>query len=151
MLYKRIIIGSDHAGFSLKKYLINKLNSKEQIVKYDIKDIGCYDENRVDYPNIAQNLCGILKQQPDEMGILICGTGIGISIAANRFKHIRCALCYDSEMAEMSRKHNNANCIALGGRKLENEEAFKIVEKFLKTDFEGGRHQLRIGKINDFN
>ena len=143
---KKIIIGSDHGGYKLKKHLIDYMNTK---YPHNIIDIGCFDENSVDYPDIAHNLSNLLKDQPNELGILICGTGIGISIVANRYNHIRCALCNDIEMAEMSRKHNNANCLAMGGRKITNEMGVSIVNTFLETNFDGGRHLTRINKINN--
>lgn len=145
---KTIFIGSDHGGFLLKKYLIHQLNIN---YGHNIIDIGCFTQESVDYPDIAHTLSNKLQDQSNQLGILICGTGIGISIVANRYNHIRCGLCNDIEMAEMTRKHNNANCLALGGRKINNEEGYSIVKTFLETDFEGGRHLTRINKINSNN
>lgn len=146
MTTNKIFIGSDHSGFLLKKHLIQQLNIN---YNHSVIDIGCFHQDSVDYPDIAHTLSNQLKDQSNQFGILICGTGIGISIVANRYKHIRCGLCNDIEMAEMTRKHNNANCLALGGRKITNEQGFSIVKTFLETEFEGGRHVSRINKIND--
>lgn len=162
----KLIFGSDHAGYELKKYLIDKLNKEnkkeeERIAKYngiysislpvkgtyEILDIGCFSsENKCDYPDIAKLVSNnVIKT--DSIGILICGTGIGISIAANKVKGIRCAVCHSIETAEMAKKHNNANIIALGARILSKDSAFKILKTFLEETFQGGRHQRRIGKI----
>ena len=142
---KTIFIGSDHGGFILKKYLIQQLNI---YYNHHIIDLGCFSEDSVDYPDIAHNLANQIQDNTNQLGILICGTGIGISIVANRYQHIRCGLCNDIEMAEMTRKHNNANCLALGGRKITNEDGYSIVKTFLETPFEGGRNLNRINKIN---
>jgi len=144
---KRIIIVSDHAGFELKEFIVSSL-SDEHI----IKDLGCYTKERVDYPDYAKKLCeymssSIEKKEDDILGVVICGTGIGMSIACNRFPFIRCGLCHDLFTAEMTRKHNDANVLALGARVLEKEVAIDIINKFISTDFEGGRHADRIAKI----
>ena len=130
-----IYIASDHGGFELKQYLLEKSN-------FIITDLGCYDTTSVDYPNIANKLC--LSMNHYDTGIIICGTGIGVSITCNRHRYIRCALCHNYYTAEMARKHNDANILALGGRVLEKEYALEILKKFLSTEFEGGRHEGRI-------
>ena len=135
-----IYIGSDHGGFSLKSQIIKKFS------EYKMLDIGTYSDDSVDYPDIANKLCKLIKND-DDIGILICGTGIGMSMAANRFKHIRCGLCHNKITSEMTRKHNNANVLALGARVITTETAFEIVDFFFRTEFEGGRHLLRIKKL----
>ena len=142
-MLNKIFLSSDHAGFELKEkvkfFLIDN--------KFDYEDLGCSSLEPVDYPDYAKLLSKKIKDKNNSKGILFCGTGIGISMAANRFKHIRAALCTSVEMASKSRKHNDANVLALGGRILEDKLALKIVEEFLYTDFEAGRHNLRVDKI----
>lgn len=141
---KTILIGSDHAGFDLKKELIKFLEEN----KYEVHDCGTYKAGEsVDYPDYANKLCGLIKLNKAPKGILICGTGIGMSIAANRHKSIRAALCLNSEMAKLSREHNDANVLVLGARITSSEDAINILDAFLKNEFEGGRHQKRIDKI----
>lgn len=142
-----VVIGSDHGGFQMKeiikKYLL--------VLGYKVKDKGCFIPDRYDYPDIATEVCQDLLNEDSggikKIGILFCGTGIGISIAANKIKGIRCALCHDHYTAVMSRKHNNANVLALGGRTTGKEVAKEIVETFLTTNFEEGRHETRVQKI----
>jgi ribose 5-phosphate isomerase B len=138
----KIYLASDHGGFSLKEYIYFFLKEK----KLDVKDLGCKSLDPVDYPDYAKLLASKIKHN-NSYGIIICGTGIGISIAANRFSHVRAALCSSVEMASKSRKHNNANVLALGGRIITAELAKDIVLEFLNTEFEKGRHLLRINKI----
>lgn len=138
-----IYIGSDHGGFELKEELINYI--KEEL-KLEVKDCGCYSKESVDYPNIAEAVCDEVVKG-DGLGVLICGTGIGISMAANKRKGIRCALCSEEYSARMTKKHNNANVLALGGRTTGPELAKGIVKAFIETDFEGGRHQRRVDMI----
>ena len=114
---------------------------------FEYEDLGCSSLEPVDYPDFAKLLSKKIKDKNDSKGILFCGTGIGISMAANRFPHIRAALCTSVEMASKSRKHNDANVLALGGRILEEKLALEIVKEFLQTDFEAGRHSLRVDKI----
>jgi len=124
---------------SIKKYLIkNKLN---------IEDLGCFSLDPVDYPDYAKLLASKIESNNNSFGLLFCGTGIGISMAANRFSHVRAALCTSVEMASKSRKHNDANVLALGGRILTEELSKEIVSEFLNTKFEEGRHLLRVKKI----
>ncbi len=141
MKEKTIIISSDHAGFKLKGEIIQHLRSQS----FNVEDLGCYSEESVDYPDFAKKLCLAIK---DKIGILICGSGIGMSICANRFSHIRAALCLNEEMAILSRQHNNANILVLGARITEKKTAIACVDKFISTDFLKERHQRRIDKIN---
>jgi len=142
-----IVFGSDHAGYKMKQVLKNHLKSKYGVETLFLIDIGCYtDEQKSDYPDFAKSLCEeVLKLNC--IGVLICGTGIGISIAANRNPNIRCALCHSVETAQMARQHNNANVLAIGGRILAEETAKNILDIFISEKFEGGRHQNRLDKI----
>ncbi len=139
-----LAIGSDHGGFELKNHVMKHLD--ELGIEY--KDYGCYDENSVDYPDIAKAVGEDVASGECERGILICGTGIGISIAANKIKGIRAALCSDVYSAKMTKEHNNANIICMGGRVIGRELAFMIVDTWLGAEFQGGRHQARIDKIH---
>lgn len=139
-----IAIGSDHGGFELKEHI--KKHLEERGLEY--KDFGCYDENSVDYPDIAEKVCNAINSGDADKGILVCGTGIGISIAANKIDGIRAAHCHDVYSAEMTKRHNNANVICMGGRVIGRELAFKIIDAWLDAEFEGGRHQKRIDKIH---
>ena len=139
----KIAIGCDHAAFDEKNNLITYLENKNFLVK----DFGCFSNDSVDYPDYARLVAKEIQKNNYDFGILICGSGIGISIAANRHKGIRAALCTSKFHAEMSRKHNDANIIALGARITPIDEMFSIISKFLDTEFEGGRHQNRIEKI----
>jgi len=138
-----IAIGCDHAGFELKKTLISALSKQG----YEFKDMGCNGE-RCDYPDIAEAVCSQVTSGKCDKGILICGTGIGMSIAANKIKGIRAALCSDSYSTKYTRLHNNANVMCIGARVMASGLALELAEIFLKTDFEGGRHQTRINLIN---
>ncbi len=139
-----LAIGCDHGGFELKNHIINHLKE----IGVDCKDFGCYDEQSVDYPDIAKTVGEAVVSGECENGILICGTGIGISIAANKIKGVRAALCSDVYSAKMTKQHNNANIICLGGRVCGRELAFMIVDEWLGAEFLGGRHQNRIDKIH---
>lgn len=141
MLRKRIIIASDHAGFELKA----KLCAFFQSANLFYNDLGVHTNECCDYADYAHTL--VSKMDSDSFGILICGSGIGISIAANRHKGIRCALCSESLSAKLARKHNDANVLALGGRLIGADLAVEIVREFIGTEFEGGRHEERISKI----
>ena len=138
-----IYIGCDHGGYDLKLEILSFIKDE---LKLEIKDMGCFSRDSVDYPDIARTVCDEINKNKG-MGILICGTGIGISIAANKIDGIRCALCSEEYSAKMTRKHNDANVLALGGRTIGVELAKSIVETFFSTDFEGGRHQKRVEKI----
>ena len=146
-----IYIGSDHAGYELKNQLINHYNQNNS--NYFI-DCGCYNTESVDYPDIAYIVKDKVIQDNssniNSIGILICGTGIGMSISANKFSHIRAALINDIYTAQMSKLHNNANIICLGARTLDFDFAVLLINKFLDTEFEGGRHELRLKKIDSF-
>ncbi len=139
-----IYIGCDHGGFALKQEIFKYI--KEDLAE-EIEDLGCYDTSSVDYPDYAEKVCRKVIAE-NAKGILICGTGIGISIAANKITGIRCALCSEPFSAEMTRRHNNANVLAMGGRTVGTELAKSIVKAFLSTEFEGGRHQKRLDKIS---
>ncbi len=139
-----IAIGSDHGGYELKNHIIAHL--KDKGIEY--KDFGCFSEDSVDYPDIAKAVGEAVAGGEYQSGILVCGTGIGISIAANKVKGIRAALCSDVYSAKMTKVHNNANIICMGGRVIGRELAFMIVDAWLDAEFEGGRHQQRIDKIH---
>lgn len=139
-----IALGCDHGGFELKNHILKYLEDKG----VDVHDYGTYDEKSVDYPDCAVPVCKAIQSGEAEFGILICGTGIGISIAANKHKGIRAALCSDVYSAKMTRQHNDAQILCLGGRVTGRELAFMIVDTFLAQEFEGGRHQTRIEKIH---
>lgn len=141
MKIEKIFIACDHAGVELKAEL------KEAIKKlgYDVTDLGTDDKSSVDYPDYAHLLAS--KLEPNCYGVLICGTGIGISIAANRHENVRCALCHDEFTARLAREHNDSNVIAFGARVIGAGVAISALETFLKTEFEGGRHERRVQKI----
>ena len=139
-----IAIASDHAGFELKEHVISHFSCD----KYKIIDLGTNSTDSVDYPIYGHKLAEHVASDKSQFGIAICGSGIGISIAANRNKKIRAALCSNQEHAELSRKHNDANIIALGARFTNNQEAIIYIETFLNTEFDGGRHKLRVDKLS---
>jgi ribose 5-phosphate isomerase B len=138
-----VIIGSDHAGFAMKEIVKEYLSG----LNYQFEDVGTFNEDSVDYPDFAKKVAKKI-QNSDNFGILICGTGLGMSMSANRFAGVRCALCHDAYTAEFARKHNNANILAFGGRTTGVEIAKQMVYIFLNTSFEGGRHQRRVNKID---
>ena len=138
-----IAIGCDQGGFALKQEIMAYLGKKG----YEYKDFGSYSEASVDYPEYAKKVCAAINDGTCDRGILICGTGIGISIAANKIKGIRAALCTDCFMAEATRLHNDANVLVMPGRYISKEEARSVMDEFFSTDFEGGRHVRRIEKI----
>jgi ribose 5-phosphate isomerase B len=139
----KIAIGSDHGGFTLKGVIVDLLRSRS----IEVIDMGTDSDASVDYPDFAEKVAKIVAGGEAESGIVICGTGIGISIAANKVPGIRAALVTDSFMAQMAKEHNNANILALGGRVLDPDSACQMVTAWLDTDFEGGRHQSRLDKI----
>ncbi len=139
----KIAIGCDHGGIVLKPSVIEVLKEKD----LDYEDFGCYDENSVDYPDFSLKVAEAVASGQCDLGILMCGTGIGISIAANKVKGIRAAVCHDEFTAEMSKRHNNANIIAMGGRIISTDKAKNMVRIWLETPFDGGRHCGRVEKI----
>ena len=142
-MFNKIFLSSDHGGFELKEKVKSFLIDNN----FEYEDLGCSSLEPVDYPDFAKLLSNKIKDKNNSRGIIFCGTGIGISIAANRFPHVRAALCTSVDMASKSRKHNDANVLALGGRILEGKLALEIVKVFLQTDFEAGRHSVRVDKI----
>jgi ribose 5-phosphate isomerase B len=141
---KQIIpIGADHAGFQLKEVVKNHLMSKG----YEVKDFGCFSEESIDYPDYAHPVASMVEENDGMFGIVICGSGNGINMTANKHQGIRSALCWKNEIAELARLHNDANIIALPARFISEEEGIKMVDTFLTTEFEGGRHQNRVNKI----
>ena len=140
---KKIFISSDHAGFNLKEKIKKKFSKK-----YMFSDLGTNNSNiSVNYPDFAHKLCKKVGANNKNMGILVCGSGMGMSIAANRHKKIRAAVCYSVKNTKLSRLHNNANIITLGSRLTKKNIAFKCIETFVNTKFEGGRHKKRVKKI----
>lgn len=139
----KLILAADHGGFELKEIIKDYLSKR-----YDIEDLGTYNNDSVDYPDYGIKAGQAVANGLADYAIIICGSGIGISIAANKVPGIRAALCHNVEYAKLSKEHNNANILALGGRFLAPEEAKSIVDTWLNTEFEGGRHQKRINKIN---
>ena len=141
----KIAIGCDHAGYLLKVAVKDKLLKEG----FEVVDFGTDSVESVDYPSYGKAVGKAVADGEAEKGIVICGSGIGISIAANKVKGVRCALCTSVEMAEMSRRHNDANVLAMGARMIEQDLAFKIVDKWLETDFEGGKHLRRINMLDE--
>ena len=142
-VFKTVCIASDHAGFDLKEVIKNHLVNKS----VSIFDLGPFNDHSVDYPDYAKKLANRIKLKKSDVGILVCGSGTGMAISANKVKKIRAAVCYNLKSTRLSRQHNNANIIALGSRLTEKKLSLKLVEVFLKTKFEGGRHLRRVKKI----
>ena len=140
---KKIFISSDHAGYDLKNYLINQISKK----KIEITDLGPFSKDSVDYPDFAKKLSKKIKDI--NFGILICGTGIGMSIMANRYKKVRASLVFNSKTAKLAREHNNANVLVLGSRVTNKKNALKMTNIFLKTKFLKGRHLRRVKKLKN--
>jgi ribose 5-phosphate isomerase B len=140
---KKIVIASDHGAVELKDEIVAFLKNKN----FDVTDMGTHGNDAVDYPDMALSACNEFKKGGYEFGILLCGTGIGVSIAANKIKGIRCALLFDLFSAEMSKAHNNANFIAFGGRMKYASPVTEMIEKFISTPFAGDRHERRIAKM----
>ena len=138
-----IPIGADHAGFALKESIINHLQKKG----FTTQDFGCSSEESIDYPDYAHPVAEFIESHPGSLGILICGSGNGISMTANKHQGIRSAICWKKEIAALARQHNNANIITLPARFISTEEALEMIDVFFNTDFDGGRHQLRVDKI----
>ena len=142
-IFKTACIASDHAGYKLKEDIKNYLIDK----KMSVFDIGPYNDNSVDYPDYAKKLGNRIKLKKSDVGILVCGSGTGMAISANKIKSIRAAVCYNTKSTRLSRQHNNANIIALGSRLTKKNLSLKLVEIFFNTKFEGGRHLRRVKNI----
>ena len=142
-LFNKICIASDHAGYKLKE------NIKDFLIKKNVSifDLGPMNENSVDYPDYAKKVANRVKANKSDIGILVCGSGTGMAISANKLKDIRAAVCYNNQSTRLSRLHNNANIISLGSRLTKKNTAIKLVSIFLNTKFEGGRHLRRVKKI----
>lgn len=142
---KKVGIGCDHAGFKLKKYI------KENLIAtgYEVVDYGVNNTDSVDYPDIIHPLANDVDKNKIERAIIICGSGNGVAMTANKYKNVRAALCWNSEIAKYARLHNDANIISLPARFIRRHKAWKILKKFLTTKFEGGRHQKRVDKIKN--
>ena len=143
LIFNKISLASDHAGFNLKEII------KKKLIKNKIKvhDLGPYNKVSVDYPDYAKKVARNISSKKTNMGILVCGSGTGMAMSANKLRKIRAAVCYNSVSTRLSRTHNNANILALGSRLTNKKEALKLVNIFLSTKFEGGRHLRRIKKI----
>ncbi len=140
----KIAIGSDHAGFALKE----RVRAHVEAAGHEVADFGTFSGEPVDYPDFAAKVARAVVQSEAERGIIICGTGLGVSMTANRFRGVRAAPCTGLLAAEMARRHNDANVLCLGGRLIAGELAGRIVDVFLSTEFEGGRHARRVAKID---
>ena len=140
--YKTVYIASDHAGFRLKSFIIEEYLAKKN---FNFFDLGTNSDKSVDYPKFAKKLCKNINKY--SMGILICGSGIGVSISANRHKHIRASLCHNAQTAKMTRKHNNSNVICLKGRPFVKKNIFAMLNAYFKTEFDKGRHLRRISQL----
>ena len=145
MINKNLIVASDHAGFDLKCKVLEYYKNSS----FELLDLGPFKNNSVDYPDFAHMLCEKMNLESNSIGILICGSGIGMSIVANRYEKIRAALCLNEKMSELSRQHNNANVIVLGSRLISSDKAIKCINSFINAQFEAGRHISRIEKINN--
>ena len=143
---KKIGLASDHAAFDMKEFLKEKLKNEG----YEVKDYGPDSEESVDYPDYIHPLAKSIQDDENELGIILCGSGNGASITANKHKGIRSAICWNEELARQARQHNNANVLSLSGRFLANDYALIIAKIFLEEEFEGGRHQRRVDKIENF-
>ncbi|HPX70767.1 MAG TPA: ribose 5-phosphate isomerase B [Bacillota bacterium] len=141
----KIVMGSDHGGYGLKNAIAEHLKRKG----FEVVDVGTYSQESVDYPIYGRLAAEAVAKGVASLGIVCCGTGIGISMAANKVKGVRCALVTSNYMAEMTKRHNDANMLALGGRILSADEAVDIVDIWLNTEFEGGRHQRRVDMLNE--
>ena len=142
-LFKKISISSDHAGFKLKENIKRNLKKK----KITVIDLGPRNDGSVDYPDFAKKVARNISSKKSNIGILVCGSGTGMAMSANKFKKIRAAVCYNKASTSLSRKHNNANILALGSRLIKKSTALKLVNIFLSTKFEGGRHLRRVKKV----
>ena len=141
-MYKTIFIASDHAGFNLKKQIIDSM-------KVNFIDLGAENKNSVDYPDFAKKLVSKIKTTENSIGILICGSGIGMSIAANRDRNIRAGIAFEPEIAKLMREHNDANVLVLPGKFMNIQDVLKCIENFLTTNFAGGRHKNMVKKLSE--
>ena len=141
---KKIAIGSDHAGYKLKEYLKENLQKQH----YSIKDFGAFSEESMDYPDPIHPLADAISRKEFEKGIIICGSGNGVAIVANKYKMVRAAVCWNEEITKLARRHNDANIISLPARFITNEQGLRYLQVFLDTEFEGGRHLRRVEKIS---
>jgi ribose 5-phosphate isomerase B len=141
----KVAIGSDHAGFSLKEEVIRYLLNNG----FEVEDFGAYSDERVDYPDFAHPVANAVETHAVDMGVVICGSGNGVNMTANRHHGVRSALCWNAEIAKLARQHNDANVIALPARFISVEEAEKCINEFFSTEFEGGRHTDRVKKIEE--
>jgi ribose 5-phosphate isomerase B len=139
----RIAIACDHAGYKLKEYLVDHLKNR----KFIVKDLGTFSDESVDYPDYGHILAEAISRKEFDFGISLCGSGNGINMTVNKYQGIRSALCWNTKIAELARSHNNANICSLPARFISREEAKNIVDKFLSSEFEGGRHKIRVDKI----
>ena len=139
-----ILISNDHAGVELKKEVVSFLEKKG----YVVENMGDNTGNSVDYPDVIHPLAKAISKSNKKKGIIMCGTGNGVSMVANKYKGVRAGLCWSKEIAELIRRHNDANVLSIPARFLTNKQAIEIVQTFLETDFEGGRHEARVNKIN---
>ena len=142
---RMVYIASDHAGFPLKKFLQEKLEE----AGIQVKDFGTDSEDSVDYPDFMHPLASAINKGEDAVGVIVCGSGNGAQMTANKYRKIRAALCWTKEQAFLARLHNDANIISLPGRFVEFDDAWEMVETFLETEFEGGRHERRVKKISE--
>ena len=137
-----IAIAADHGGYDMKEAL------KKHYTDLNLSDLGTYNSESVDYPDVAQKMVHAIQNKTADLGILICGTGVGISIAANRYKGIRAALIYSKEVARLAKEHNNANILVFGGRTMTLDDVIKYIDTFMQAVYEGGRHQRRLDKMD---
>ena len=141
-----IYIGADHAGFILKEYIKTRLNDNQ----FSFEDVGCFTQDSVDYPNFAEKVSLAIQEKKAELGVLVCGSGQGMVISANKFSGIRAGLAWNTEVAALLRQHNDAQIICLGSRFTASDYAWKMVEAFLEAKFEGGNHARRVDLLNSF-
>lgn len=142
MEVRKVYIASDHAGYELKERIIACFSDR-----FNFENLGCFSAESVDYPDYAHALASIVNKNPEQLSILLCGSGNGVAMTANKYPHVRAALCWNEEIAVLARQHNNANILTLPARFITEELAFKITELFFNTSFEGGRHSKRVEKI----
>ena len=141
----RIVLAADHAGFRLKERIAEHLKEKG----ITVEDLGCYDESSVDYPEISKKMALALENTPEDRGVLCCGSGIGVCMSVNRFPWIRAAVTHDHNTAKMSRRHNDSNVICMGGRVIAPELACDLIDTWLSTPFDGGRHEQRVQMMSN--